>query len=592
MADRTNNESKRRAARERREKRQARMESVRQVASGKLTRVPNIKLPKQTPDGIKQVGKMIVDGWWRIRQRMPILWVAAAGGGLFVVIIALTIVFNPRIGSNVWALDMPLSGLTVEEAQTALLERWQNDLVIEVVLGGDTLGQVRPAQLGLQLDALTMAEAAKGARLSGIPFGVGIEPIITGNDGLAQDYLLSIASDVYIPPTEASYAWENNELIGVNGTPSRELDIALSTQRILQDPVSIIETGRFDLLTYQTPPLVSDPSPYLDEAYAFVTRADEFTLVGYDPFTDQRFPWQTTQEEMTRWLAAGSNGLVIQEHEFERFIGAINGQLQTGDSRRYVREDETIDRMIAALTSQEMEVPVRIRYLRTTYTIESGDTGQAIGRKTGLPFQLIDEANPSVEWNALSIGQEITLPERDVVLPETPLGNKRIVVDLDRLWLVAYEDNQIAFHWPVSSGRDNAPTYPGIFQILEKVDVAYGSSFDLCGTNGDCGQWQMDWFMGIYEVAPNLMNGFHGAVLLPNGGYLDGGSVQTRTTYGCVMSDNQQAELLYQWAEVGTIVEIISSEFAPQSNLALQAMGFIDGVTDSYHHGIEIASLH
>jgi hypothetical protein len=41
-------------------------------------------------------------------------------------------------------------------------------------------------------------------------------------------------------------------------------------------------------------------------------------------------------------------------------------------------------------------------------------------------------------------------------------------------------------------------------------------------------------------------------------------------TFGCVMSEKSQAEQLYRWAEQGTVVEIISSEFAPVSQTAIQ----------------------
>mgnify|MGYP001251354731 FL=1 len=136
--------------------------------------------------------------------------------------------------------------------------------------------------------------------------------------------------------------------------------------------------------------------------------------------------------------------------------------------------------------------------------------------------------------------------------------------------MVAYENGEPVFSWAISSGISTAPTYPGVFQILNHDEVALGSSYTLCSAAG-CGQWQMYWFMGIYEVTPGLVNGFHGAVLLPNGTYLGGGSVGSPYTFGCVMSTNDNAELLYNWADEGTVVEIISSEFAPRSDLARRA---------------------
>ena len=81
----------------------------------------------------------------------------------------------------------------------------------------------------------------------------------------------------------------------------------------------------------------------------------------------------------------------------------------------------------------------------------------------------------------------------------------------------------------------------------------------------------MYWFMGIYEVQPGLVNGFHGAVELPNGQYLGGGNVGQPYTFGCVMSLDSNAKLLYEWADIGTVVEILSREYPAQSELARRA---------------------
>ena len=43
-------------------------------------------------------------------------------------------------------------------------------------------------------------------------------------------------------------------------------------------------------------------------------------------------------------------------------------------------------------------------------------------------------------------------------------------------------------------------------------------------------------------------------------------------TFGCVMSQDDQARQLYDWAEEGTIVEIISSDYPPQSELGRRAL--------------------
>jgi len=150
--------------------------------------------------------------------------------------------------------------------------------------------------------------------------------------------------------------------------------------------------------------------------------------------------------------------------------------------------------------------------------------------------------------------------------------SKRIIVNLDTAMLVAYENGQQKFAWKVSTGMDVAPTSPGIYQILDHNEKAIGSGVELCGSEGACGTWEMYWFMGIYEVTPGLINGFHGAVKLPNGNLLNNGNVGNPATYGCIMSYDDDAKALYDWAEEGVIVEIISRDFPPQSELGRQSL--------------------
>ena len=41
------------------------------------------------------------------------------------------------------------------------------------------------------------------------------------------------------------------------------------------------------------------------------------------------------------------------------------------------------------------------------------------------------------------------------------------------------------------------------------------------------------------------------------------------------MSDDEQAEQLYEWAETGIVVELIAADFPPESELGRQALNFI-----------------
>jgi hypothetical protein len=507
--------------------------------------------------------------WYAVRS--PRVRKGAAGliAGMFGLFTVVHVVAG-RTFPNVWALGVPVGDMTVTEAEGTLVDAWQNSIRIELVDQGRSW-TVSPEQIGLILDAGKTAEAARGVGMAGIPFGYGVTSHVSVDELAAQNFLLDLTTEVNVAPFNAGYEYQGEQLVGIPGRDGRALDVPLTMQRILQDPAGIAERRHLDLIMTPLVPDVTDPTPYLEDARQVASQTFDFT--GYDPFTDQLYTWNTTREVVASWLEAGRSGLTLRDEAFGPFIEAQNGTLNDGGQQtRYLDPTDTKDRMRDAIANKESQVYLRIRYRSTTYTIVSGDTGFGISRKTGIPFFLIEELNPSVDWSRLSVGATINIPSRDATLPLDPVPNKRIIVDLSTQSLVAYENGQEVFRWLISSGVSEAPTSPGIFQILSHNDVASGSSFTLCGDRG-CGQWQMYWFMGIYEVTPGLMNGFHGAVLLPNGAYLGGGNVGAPYTFGCIMSLDSNAQQLYQWAEEGTVVEILAPEFQPQSDLARIAVG-------------------
>jgi LysM repeat protein len=345
------------------------------------------------------------------------------------------------------------------------------------------------------------------------------------------------------------------------------LDIAPTLAEIQQDPAAVVQSQQFTVYVSPVSPDITDPTAYVEQARQFINTP--FVMYGYDPYTDEEVQWSTSKEAFTSWLEVGIVGLTLREEAFVSFIDLQVNSLNADRRTRYLNTEETISRVRDAIESQTSEVMLRVRYLPEDYEVVAGDTASKIARKTGIPFYLIEQNNPGRDLDVLSIGDTLKMPTRDVTMPNTPIASKRIVVDLDRQELWAYENDELVFNWTISSGQSNAPTSPGIYQILNHDEVAYGSSFSLCDA-GSCGRWEMNWFMGMYEVVPGLMNGFHGAVLLPNGAYLNGGDVGYPSTFGCVMSKDDVAKALFDWAEVGTVVEIISDEFEPLSDLAVQ----------------------
>ena len=123
-------------------------------------------------------------------------------------------------------------------------------------------------------------------------------------------------------------------------------------------------------------------------------------------------------------------------------------------------------------------------------------------------------------------------------------GSKYILVDISEQHMYVYEADALIYSFVVSTGTDNA-TRVGTFQVQSKYPSAYGSTWNI---------WMPSW-LGIY-YSGGLENGIHALPILPNGATLWAGFLGRPISYGCVVLDSYEAQLLYDWAELGTPVEI------------------------------------
>jgi lipoprotein-anchoring transpeptidase ErfK/SrfK len=123
-------------------------------------------------------------------------------------------------------------------------------------------------------------------------------------------------------------------------------------------------------------------------------------------------------------------------------------------------------------------------------------------------------------------------------------GNKYILVDISEQHMYVYEGDALIYSFVASTGMHNG-TRVGNFSVLDKIPNAYGSTWDL---------WMPNW-LGIYWSG-SLENGIHALPILSNGVTLWSGYLGVPISYGCVVLGTYEAQLLYDWAEIGTPVEI------------------------------------
>jgi hypothetical protein len=541
--------------------------------------IPTAEITRLKSSEIFKRGMLILgDIRWYILHEQKVWQIAGGVFGIFFLLFVAAHWIGGRAFPNVWSLGINIGDMNQEEAQAALQNAWDR-MRIALTINGETVSSASPAEMGLLLDIPQTFEAARAVGLSGIPLGYGVTPVVSVDYVASQEFFLNLTNGVEIAPSNASYAWQGTQLVGVSGSEGRAMDVMLTLDTLQQNPASVVEQGRFSLQMAALTPETTDPSPFLEDARTFISQP--LVLNGYDPYRDESMQWSTTLEVQASWLEVTREGLTVREDVFNQFITQINTTLNPANTTeiRYVDPAEAKDLVSTAINGGQTNVLLRIRYQRASYEVQSGDTGYGIGRRTGIPYNLIAEQNTGRNMDQLLVGDTIYLPSRDVTLPLLPIAHKRIVVNIETQSLIAFENGEVVFNWLISSGMDSAPTYPGVFQILSHDELALGSSYTLCSADLNCGTWQMNWFMGVYEVVPGLMNGFHGGVLLPGGNYLGGGNVGSKYTFGCIMSVDSQAQQLYEWAEEGTVVEIISRDYAPQSDLAREWLRAGGGVS-------------
>jgi tetratricopeptide (TPR) repeat protein len=126
-----------------------------------------------------------------------------------------------------------------------------------------------------------------------------------------------------------------------------------------------------------------------------------------------------------------------------------------------------------------------------------------------------------------------------------PIPNKRIEVDISEQHFYAYEGDILVYSFVCSTGESGRDTAPGSYQVLDKIPMAYASTWNL----------KMPYWLGIYW-AGTLENGIHALPILPSGQKLWDGYLGQRVSYGCIILSTEAAKTIYDWAEIGTPVII------------------------------------
>lgn len=472
------------------------------------------------------------------------------------VALALAVWFHSDlIMPGVFIGNVNVGNRSMADAAAALEANWEKQLVL--LEGSDSNWMASPDQLGISLDSTATVQLAhlRGRSLRSIEKIVAtgrptpVQPLWSFDRASAESYLLELAPQIAHPAIDASVIIVDGRAEASPPAVGRELDIRATLAVLEQDPDQVLSNRRLHLATASVEPAVTDVSSAVGAANELL--ANMITINAFDPINGETVRHQLAPESWSSWLnleivdaQAGQFSWSVDEQELHNYLMALSASLGPGRYMDLAQAGTTVTRSIEDRT---YEGYVRVYHHDRQHIVQVGETLSSIGRDYGVPYPWIQQANPALD-SGLFAGQSLTIPSPDTLLPLPVVANKRIVVSLTEQRVRVYQDGELLWEWLASTGINESPTSPGIFQIQSHEPNAYASNWNL---------W-MPHFMGVYRPVPtsDFMNGFHGFPTRNGSTLLWTGDLGHKVTYGCILISSDNAVKLYDWAEEGMVVEI------------------------------------
>lgn len=458
-------------------------------------------------------------------------------------------IFGSGVLPGVRVAGVNVGGMSLEAAESALTEQWATITVRDEF----RTWQVNPSTLGINFDARATAQRAydqgRGAgNLVAALTGLDVEPVFGLDTAALIAGLSSLTNQVDLAPVNAGVQLVDGQVAPTASQDGRRLDAAAVAQRLQQMGAAEFNDGALDLVMQPVSPQVTDATPLVQAATQLLT--SPLTIRVYDPVTGDMVNWQAPPAVWGRWLTAVPDptspiglALSVESAPVRDFLTVQSGIF---DPTRYLNIDEAVNAVRDAVAAGSTRPTIRVHHRDRQHTVRAGETIVSIAWDYGVPYPWVQQANPGV--NTLSVGQTLTIPSPDNFLPYAVVPDKRIVVSISRQRVWVYENGQMIWDWPASTGIIDSPTWPGVYQILSHELNAYAGNWNLWMPN----------FMGVYRPIPgaDFTNGFHGFPTRGGGQILWENSLGRRVTYGCILLSNANAQRLYDWAETGVVVEI------------------------------------
>lgn len=370
----------------------------------------------------------------------------------------------------------------------------------------------------------------------------------------ARNFLEQHRSEIYVAPGDAGVLISGGAATAVSAINGRELDVDAT----LQDAFArLLAEQPVPVRTRPVPAALSDVTGAVNQLNAWFTQPFvlqmwwDNQLITRTVSAQERLPWvQATRQDDA--IVTGLN-----PQGFRDFLAQVNMELGPDAE---MRVDEAAAMMQLAYERGAGSVWFVVPRKQIQYSVQPGDTFDALGDHYGIPVARILAANPDI-WvdGGLATGQQITIPTQSIMLPKpiSPTNQQRIEVNLTTQQLFAYDGPRLVLSASISSGIPKWRTLIGVFQVQEKVDDAYNKLARI----------RMPNWLSIYDIGEpgnSLTNGIHALPVLGGGRRLWAGYLGHPVSFGCIVMGIEDSDKLYRWVQIGAPV-VIHGKTPPSS---------------------------
>jgi vancomycin resistance protein YoaR len=335
-------------------------------------------------------------------------------GGLILLTILPRIIYAGQALPGINALGQSLAGMDRKEIISTLegvLSYTEEGLI--VFYDDDDLWTSRPGELGVSIDASTMAERAlslgrQGNFLQRITLqweawftGRQISPVVIFDQNQAGRYLSQLAEVINRPQIEATLDVEGISVDMHPGQIGRKLNID-ATLALLQEPVAKLHDAQIDLVIEETPPIVLDATEQAETAREILSQSLILTAEEGETWEIMpqvlaemlNFNLVTTQEGVTYEVGLDPNSML-------QILEPLAAQLdRPAANPRFIFNDDTgeLDLMQPGVIGRSLDMETSLQRIQT-------DLKQGL-HEIPLSFKIIE---PEVEDTATA--QELQISE-------------------------------------------------------------------------------------------------------------------------------------------------------------------------------------